>query len=351
MLIRSIIIVILVISSAYCQGVQSGLYQSINNMVGQAVNVDALVTFTADHGQFISAITNLRDANTDFARDELVKHVNWRVKPFAKFRPLLFGSGAKVSTLTYHTSVNAGGNGNIVANAILGVRIKDRIEMISAYGVVLLQPKQQYNVQTVNVCKKTIKTSCHLETVKTPRGFYSHEIENIIQEGQRRAAIAMRNSIPPMAAELETRLSLQPLSSLASVIHTEHRALRTLYPEIQYDYEDYTDVASSKWNEMLTAGMRGLGDQTLRDRIHQFMTSTGHSNFLWAVDSTHLFYLIIHNGQGGLFNLHVRHFIVGANGRLPVGAFASSVGSWRLERPGEGASPSINQLLSIFSYK
>jgi len=343
MLLKGLFLALLVLGG-HCQ-LQHSLHHSINNMIGGPVGVDHLVTFAAVHGQYHPVNTDTNGIHGQFGAVVHVPHVGWNVNPFAKFRPLLFGNNAKVSTLTYHTQITAGGSGYVVSNALLGVRAGAGIQMISAYGVVIVHAKQQFTVQTIRKCKKILFVNkCHNENINVPRGFHNHEIEAIIQEAQRRAAVAMRQSLG-LGSEQQAPLAL------SSPFHDEHHRLRTLYPEIQYDYEDYNEVDIGNWNHAIYAGMLGMGDQGARDRIYQFIATTGHSNFLWAVDGTHLFYLIIHNNGNGTFNLHVSHFIVGGGARLPAGAFATSTGGWSLERGGEGAAPSIHQVLAIFGYK
>jgi len=209
----------------------------------------------------------------------------------------------------------------------------------------MVQGKQQYNVETVRKCKTVVLVKkCHNEQVKIPRGFFTSEIEAIIKEAQRRAAIAMRQSLG-LGSEAHAPMTLN------SAFHDEHNRLRSLYPEIQYDYEDVKNIDMSDWNKALMTGMSNLGDQAGRDRINKFLNTANHSNFLWAVTANHLYYLIVHKNGNDTFNLHVSHFIVGGNSKLPAGAFATSTGSWSIERAGAGANPSINQVLAIFRFQ
>jgi len=343
MLLKGLFFALLVFGSQ-CQ-LQHSLHHSINNMIGGAAGVDHLVTFAAVHGQYHPANTDTNGIHGHFGHTVHLPHVGWNVQPFAKFRPLLFGSNAKVNTLTYHTQINAGGSGYVVSNALLGQRSGTGVQMISGYGVVIVHAKQQYNIQTVRKCKKILFIKkCHNENVRVPRGFYNNEIEAIIKEAQRRAALAMRQSLG-LGSEAHAPMALN------SAFHDEHNRLRSLYPEIQYDYEDYQNVNMGDWNSVLITGMGNQGDQAGRDRINQFLNSVNHSNFIWAVNANHLYYLIVHKNGNGTFNLHVSHFIVGGASKLPAGAFATSTGGWNLERGGAGANPSIHQVLAIFRFQ
>jgi len=343
MLLKGLFFALLVLG-IQCQ-LQNSLHQSINNMIGGAVGVDHLVTFTAVHGQHHPINTDSNRVSGYFSQTVNLPHVGWNVQPFAKFRPLVFGTNTKVNALTYHTQISASGSGFIVSNAILGVRSGTTAQMISAYGVVMVQGKQQFNVQTERKCKTVMLVKkCHDEEVKVPRGFFTHEIEAIIKEAQRRAAVAMRQSLG-LGSEANAPTALN------SAFHDEHNRLRSLYPEIQYDYEDFQNINMSDWNNVLIAGMSSQGDQSGRDRVNSLLNSVSHSNFIWAVNANHLYYLIVHKNGNGTFNLHVSHFIVGGSSKLPSGAFATSTGSWSIEQAGAGANPSLHQVLAIFRYQ
>lgn len=259
----------------------------------------------------------------------------------------MFGKNVKVNTLVYHNQVNSAGGGYVVANALLGVRNGDSIQMASAYGVALISPKQQYITQVVRKCKKFLFIKkCHNENVNVPRGFYHQEIQAITLNTERRAALAMRKSLG-----LGNAVPAPLVDSLGSGFIDEHQKLSNLYPKIEYEYTDVENIEIGGWNSALIAAMKGHGDQGVRDRMNQFLQAHVHSNFVFAATNKILFYVILHNHRNGNFNLHVSQFTVASSHNLPTGAFATSIGAWSLERGGAGANPSIHQILGIFGFK
>lgn len=339
--------VLCLLSSLACCQLQVSLHHQINQMITGEVGIGHLANFAIIHGQHYATTIDVSQLNDHCNWVSQLGHIGWNINPYGRFRSLYFGANSKVSTLTFMNHINTGGAGLIVSNAILGVRSGNSITMVSAYGIASVNPIPQFNQQVVQKCHKTLfHKKCHDEVIYIPRGFHQHELEAIIQESERRAAIAMRQSL----GYGETGPELSTLALGSAFIH-EHNQLRSLYPEIEYQYNDLESVQNELWNDVLWHNMNGMGDQAIRDRIFQFVATVPHANFIFAGSDKHLYYLIVHNNGNGTFNLHVSLFIVGAGGRLPVGAFATSQGGWSLERGGEGANPSIWQILAIFGYK
>ena len=124
-----------------------------------------------------------------------------------------------------------------------------------------------------------------------------------------------------------------------------------ILPKKEYFYRDLQGVAITKAQAALQKALDGRADQGIRDRIVQLLGTASHSNFLLAPTASHLYFLVVHKNSNGTFDLHVRKFVTGEGKKLPTGAFASSVGAWKLERAGAGASPSIQQILAAFPYE
>jgi len=342
---KKILALTLLAAVVVCQ-LQVPLHHHINNMLTGEVGVGHLIQFNLIYGQHFAVNIDISQLNPHCDWVSQIGHIGWNINPYGRFRSLHFGSNSRVQTLNFVNHINSAGHGLIVSNAILGIRSGSSLQLISAYGVARIQPIQQYDVQVHRKCKRILFVNkCHNENVHIPRGYHHHELNAIIQETERRAVIAMRQSLghgQPIP---------EPSLQLASPFVHEHNQLRTLYPEIEYHYNDFADVNEASWNDVLWHAMDGRGDQGIRDRIFQYLVSHAHTNFIFAASHQHLYYLIVHKNGNGTFNLHVSLFIVGGGGRLPNGAFAASLGAWSLERGGEGATPSIWQILGIFGYK
>ena len=346
MMTRVLLVLVFLLCSAKCQ-IKKQLHSHINQMITGPIAADHLVNWNMNFGQEFSKNIKVSQLADTVKQSQSIKNINLPVLPFAKLKSLLFGSKSKFKALLFTNQINANGAGRIIANAIIGSRNGDDIEFVSAYGVVQITAKQQFNSQKVRKCKRFLFFKrCHDETVRTPRGFFNNELEAIVKEAERRAAVAMRQSLGFGSSGPElTRIQL-----MASSFQNEHNQLRKLYPEIEYLYSDSNDNDLSQWNAVLNEALSGRADQDIRNRINQLLNSHSYSNFLYAATDKHLYYLILQKNSNNTFNLHVSMFIVGASGRLPTGAFCTSVGQWKLERAGQGANPSIHQVMAIFGY-
>ena len=323
---------------------QHQLHGHISNMIGGDVGVDHLVNIGPQHGQYIPLNTDVAGLQAHMSHVFNVPHINWNIGTFHRFQSMYFGSNAKVYSLTFYNQVNSGGQGFVLAQANIGFRSGNSVQVATAFGLAMISAKQQYNQVPHQVCRRHLfSKKCHTEVTNVPRGFHHHEIEAIIKNTERRASLNMRNSLGLGQVEESFALS--------NGFQDEHNKLRALYPEILYEYFDVNEGDIGHWNDILFQAMKGHGDQDARNRIYQFLAAHGRSNFIWAANHERLYYMIVQNNGNGTFNLHVSEFIVAAGQRLPVGAFATSVGGWSLERGGEGANPSIHQILAIFHFK
>ena len=344
---KKLVVVFLLFLAVNCQ-LKETLFHSINGMLGPEPGVDHLVNWGAIWGTHYMANTDPSGLHAHFPVQVQLPHIGWNVNPYDKFVPLLFGSWAKVSTLTYRNEINVGGGGFVLASAHHGFRQGTSVSMITGYGIAMVSPKQQFNQVPVQKCHRSLfSKKCHWEIVNVPRGFHLHEIEAITQTAMRRASVSMRQSLGFGTAPSKAP---ENLASLGLSFVDEHAKLRALYPEIEYVWTDVATVEIPQWNDAFYHTMRGLGDQGIRDRMWQFLAAHQHSNFLYAATANILLYVIVHKNDASSFNLHVSIFTVGGGSRLPIGAFATSVGGWSLERGGENANPSIHQIMGIFGF-
>ena len=338
-------IVLLLAGAIHCQ-IDRDLFNNIGNMIRGETNIASLATVTFSQGYFYRQDATPASLNGVLGAGQTVSMGpagNRGVFPFSRFKALLFGSNAKIATLVYENQVNAAGTGYVLANAVFGRRVGNEIQMRSAYGATTIAPKPQSNAVTVRVChKKLFSKKCHDEVRHTPRGFYQHELDAIVRETERRAAISMRSSLGlgASAPELE-------LGSLGSMFQHENNLLRTLYQEIVYEFTDIDSLELAKFPEALESATHGLLNGSLRQRIWEWVNAQPHLNFLAAANAQVLFFITAQR-IGAEWKMHVSQFTIGA-GRLPVGFLGITAGQgWNLERPGEAATPSIHQIAKIF---
>src|SRR3990167_7502218 len=296
------------------------------------------MTLWADYGHYVPLNSNLDGLDAQMSHQTNIPHILWEVGTFHRFAPLYFGTTTKVYSLTYHNHINSEGNGFVLAKANIGFRNGDSIQAATAFGLVMITAKPQFTQIKYRQCNNFLFWSnCHDAYRNEPRGAFTHELDAIIRSSERRAALNMRNSLG--LGEMENSFAL------SNGFQDELSKLQRLYTEIQYEYFDVTSAQLTNWNEVILKSMKGNGDQDARNRIYQFLAAHTRSNFIWAVSDSILYYMIAVNNKDGTFNLHVSQFVLARGGRLPVGAFATSIGSWSLERAGQGANPSIHQIL------
>ena len=342
---KRVIVFAFLFRAVVCQ-LQNELHANIGNMIGAEVNAGGLCSVTAQDGRFYTEEISIHNLASYLARQEVLPHVTWKVNPFERFKTLAYGGKSSVSTLIYYNQINAGGGGYVVAHALMGKRVGDTVKMASAYGIVTIAPAQQWNVVPVQQCHSSFfSKSCNWVWVPLPRGFYPNEIEAITSAIERQAAISMRNSLG-----LGDLVSA-PEVGLGNGFNEEHLKLRTLYPEIEYEYTDVVMAEIANFDGVLHDSLKAQGEQHIKDRIRNLVRDTQHLNFIYVMSDKIVYYLIAHNHFDGHFDLHISQFTVGGTSSLPQGAFAVSAGSWSLELPGANANPSIHQILAIFGYK
>jgi hypothetical protein len=323
---------------------QHQLHGHISNMIGADIEAGHLINVVADWGTFVPLNSNFDSLDAHMSHMTSVPHIWWEVGTFHRFTPLYYGTNTKVYSLTFYNHINSEGSGFVLAQASIGFRSDDSVQVGTAFGLVMISAKPQFTQVNYRSCNRFLFfSSCHDAVRNEPRGTFTHELDAIIRATERRAALNMRNSLGLGQVEQGFALS--------NGFQDELSKLQQLYTEIEYEYFDVQSADLGNWNDVIYKSMKGHGDQDARNRIYQFLVAHGRSNFIWAVSDSILFYMIVQNNGNGTFNLHVSEFVLAKGGRLPVGAFATSVGGWSLERGGEGASPSIHQILAVFNFK
>ena len=95
----------------------------------------------------------------------------------------------------------------------------------------------------------------------------------------------------------------------------------------------------------MSASKHAIRDDFVLGRIQTIAERDLPCAFFYAASDNQLLVLAI-TKQGGSHLIRLGSFVV--DGKLPEGAFATSVGAWFLEKKGKGVNPSAVDLLQLF---
>lgn len=336
-----------VLVSGVAANINAEFASAANNMIGGDVDTGSLLAGITTNAGFDAK--DDYSGNVDALADTCIEikiplftTFTFKIYPYRRIRPLKFGSNTKIQSLTFTNSVSST-SASVTANGLYAMRNGNHIQLRQASGTASSNVNKQYATQTVRKCRTILFwTDCWNENVQVERGLQHWELERITTKLQRSAAIAMRDRIKSSTG----LASLLPMSSLGSLYLDESNKLRQLYTQLEYDYSELNNVPLNDLvNAISTAALSQITDSWIRARIQQVATSTYRSCFLVAPTANYFFVFGVTNFSG-TFMVKMSTFKV--EGRLPVGAFLTSVGTWNFERFGEGASPSLHQIVSIF---
>ena len=249
-----------------------------------------------------------------------------KIYPYTRIKPLAFGPYSKITSLTFTNSI-ASPSATVTANGLLAIRRNNVVQFRQCYGTASAPINKMYQV----VSGRTFE-----------RGLFPHELELIQTKLQREAAVAMRDEIlkhDPLA-------QIAPAQLRESLFLEESNKLRQLYVQIEYDYSEVLQVPRDQLMQAVNAAALSLiTDTGILSRIHAVASATYTSSF-FVVPNNEYFFVMSILAYDTHFALRMSTFKV--TGTLPIGAFATSMGTWNLERPGQASSPSIHQLLGVF---
>ena len=331
---------------------RSQLAGHINLMIPAERSLGDFAEILYEHGQ----IYQYSKANfpSDFFRVEELKTPTsiFKWQPFLSFEQLQFGSDYKSLEISHKPATSQ--ITTSCTTGYLGNRKASTIDVLTVYSCVSYRfTKHKIERGLIGShyenekCKQPgFGRLCRWGDVKVPVGLTPDELAIVVQEAERRAALSMKKRLgfgaePAAASQL----------AQSSKFRTTLSKLLALLPKSEYYFNDLLGVEISKAQTALQRALDGRADQGIRDRIVQILGTASHSNFLLAPTDSHLYFLVVHRNSNGTFDLHVRHFVTDQGKKLPTGAFATSLGAWKLERGGAGASPSIQQILAVFSYE
>ena len=130
------------------------LSRHISNMIRSSSSIDNLVNWGHVFGHHYHRVINPSQISQACGKREFLPKVWSPVKPFELLEVLQFGDKTKAKALQISNQIGATGQGRIVTNAVIGVRIGNSIEMVSAYGVAVVTTNQQFETTRQWKCKK-----------------------------------------------------------------------------------------------------------------------------------------------------------------------------------------------------
>lgn len=334
-----------------CQ-IDRELFDGVSNMVGWAPQCSHLYSdlqANAEFGRDSFQEWELK-GKIDFEKPIEIKFMGriifrWVFKPFEWMRALKFGTNARIKSLTFANNIVASGSSTVTATALIGHRNGNAIEIRTGSASATLNVRQQYITQTVRKCTKILFwEDCKNETVNTPRGLYQHELDSLLAVLQSSAASKLRETVGRGVGLLGD----QGVAALGNEYQEEGEKVRGLYEQQDYVFQDAKELELGQLvNSVrdMTQGM--ITDEYVFSRIYQLGASVARARVLAVANTNPNHFFVVHLTKEGVkCSVRVSKFKVAQN--LPVGAFAVSLGSWALERYGQGATPSIHQLLGLF---
>ena len=329
------------ISACICNHNQE-LVNSVNNMQQAAPDVSVMANSCESQRYFWTHQTDRQNVNAigDQAQAiRLLKGDHGR-QFFMALKDLKYGTRAMSLSFENHISDTVSG---VIAKALIGYRYGDSIVASVGVATSSCDMIQQFNVVSYQKCKKILFIKkCHNVQESHPRGFHPHELNSVLAKLQSDASKELYTCVCQ-----NTGLSADEHDqSLQSLYIQESQVLRRYYPEITYDYTELSEVPQ---HEMITAVLEAsagqIGDYNILNRMVQIAISAANSSFFYSPHNN-LLYVISINRTGDSFLIRMSSFTVA--GRLPGGAFATSVGGWNLEVGGNPVNPSVHELLAIF---
>jgi len=353
--LAQVLLCLFVSSFIFGQSSPSGLYEieieimrAADRMKGPDVNTGNLIK-----SNFARAKYEKRDEDGTANLDALAGYADPEIRfwyftlghplyPFSRVQPLKYGSGIKIVSLLVKNFITT----EIAAvhiHAMIATRKGNTVTIRSAFAISSAYLNEQYHVQKVRKCRTILLwEDCWEEDDNVQRGLYHTEIEAIIQKLHREGAIAVVNKVKEVMGYVAA-----PQNGLSATSFVdENLKLRQLYKQLEYDLSEVNSIQPEELMTMIKSLSRDqITDAFVLNKIQQIASSTYRSCFLVAPSPNFFFVFGVVN-QNGSYSISISTFKV--EGRLPVGAFLTSTGTWNIERYGEGASPSLHQIMSIF---
>jgi len=346
----AIVLACLLVSSTLAD-INSEFASAVENMIGGQIDTAFLLGRMTTAAAFSSK--DDRTGNVDVLADSPVElvvdsgdlKITTKVYPYKRIRSLKYGKNVGLKSLTFNNNINTQ-TATVTASGLVAVkREKDgKIELRYATGTATAPVKKKFNKTEYKKCKfgEKFKIECWNETMLVERGLFTGEVETILSKLQREAAIAMRDEIKKSLSAAV----IQPMRTLSSLYLDESTGLRSLYRQLEYDQSTFTNIPLEDLPKMIdTATLGSVGRVEVVNRMLSIARGSPRSCHLNAPSDGNLVVLCFKNAETTV-NMDVISAKV--DGKLPVGAYAYSTGSWVVENMGQGSSPSLREILALF---
>lgn len=262
-------------------------------------------------------------------------------KLFSNVADLIYAK--KSSSVLYENIIRENGVSAVIAKATVAFRVGDTVSVRAGLGSSTCSMTQMSRTITVPGRRRMLCDNRPKEYTKTvPRGFFPHELADVQDSLQYFASNELYEEL-----KRATGLSSED-NVLTSIFINEARKLRQWFREIVYEHSDKDDVP---FNNIGTAiylsSFNTMHDTWVGKRLMEVISANKKCSFFICPHPEYIFVVLV-NKEGEDYSVHVSSFRTPLDRRMPVGAFAWSVGAWNIERPGEGSSPTTHELVHIF---
>jgi len=268
--------------------------------------------------------------------------LSWANPHLAQLQAMRFGSNVRVISVAFENHRVSGAEIFAKLNAILAYPVDNKISIRLGYGHARSRARRLTRVHHQEVCWEDCGRKCRIDVMHLPRDPTPGEWDWIDRKLEREAAQTFLQQISHQTgirgADARFALSDSHLEEIDRV--------RTLYSVANFITSDLNEVNQNDLSDSITASSNKITDDKMKSRIVDIATKTKRSSFLVIPDhETMLVMRVQKNGEK--YSVKMSTFTI--EGRLPAGAFAHSTGAWNLERVGEGAAPSIHQILGMMN--
>ena len=339
--LRTLVIISSFIIMVNCQ-IDRDLLTGVNNMIGSDVNTGSILGQISSGCSFYSRDLTFSEFEEvlkqyqeltiigipTFVGDQIVFSESIKVKiyPNEGMTPLKFGQNTRIDRFRFEHNIQ-GTKAWGYADALVAVRTGNTVKYRIASSYANAELKDQFTFQSGQ---------------KIKRGLYPNELLAMNVKLEREATIAMKNKVMQSTGLKWSQLGI------SSAYTDEVKKIRTLFPDITYDYSTTLNVEKGQLSDIIQSASKDkITDANIRLMIGQVAATAQRSNF-FVVPNTEDFFVISLQNMGTYYTMNMSSAKVKGK-RLPVGAFATSVGTWKFEKAGEGSSPSANQIISLFS--
>ena len=170
----AIVLACLLVSSTLAD-INSEFASAVENMIGGDVDTGSLLAGISTNGGFDAKddysgnVDSLADTRIEIKFSILFHTICIPIYPYARVRPLKFGSNSRLQSLTFNNNINTQ-TATVTANGIIAIRNGNVVQLRQASGTATSAVNKQYTTQTVRKCNQVLFWSnCWDESVQVER--------------------------------------------------------------------------------------------------------------------------------------------------------------------------------------